>query len=229
MRAEPRSSEGLGGVSPAGMTCSPGTEGRTSALSSEAAPTSRWESPGWLGSMSNVLLMVGFLRSPSTRMTSSPDSAMTRARFAETVDFPSACIADVTTRVWSPLSMFVYRRLVRSFRRASSTLWSGASEYRLRVISTERGMVARTGSSTTDATSDWDRMRLSRTSRAKAETYPTTIPLRAPVPTRLAGDGERVAPDRPAEDMRATPMGESAPSRRLICASAWRIVSSAIV
>ena len=44
----------------------------------------------------------------------------------------------------------------------------------------------------------------------------------------LGGDGERVAPDSLDGDMSATPTGESSPSRRLICASAWRIVSSAI-
>ena len=96
MRREPSSSEGFGGICPAGSRVSSGTVvgSATSSRLTEAA--SSWDRPT-SPSTENCWAIIGRRRSASTSSVGWPARAMTRARFAATVDLPSPGAEEVTT------------------------------------------------------------------------------------------------------------------------------------
>ena len=195
MRWEPRSSEGLGGIRPAGMTLRwgwPLTNWATSDTGTSPART--WVRPTE-PSMSKMRWTTGLRRSVSTRMVRCPEAASICARTAEIVDLPSPGLAEVMTMARGGLSTSTKRRLVRS-RRMASAAWPRPSTFLrpLALRSVERGTTARTEDWRMSSMSELWRILLSRARRRKATASPRASPPAPPMPASLVVSGEKGAP-----------------------------------
>ena len=116
---DPSNSLGFGGISPAARIDSPVSPHGWMTSASEARPNKAVVRPT-PPSMPSALATDGLRRSPSTRMTREPASAIARARLIVVVVLPSPGIAEVSTNECLPVVTSTNMRLVRSRRMLSA-------------------------------------------------------------------------------------------------------------